>query len=163
MHARVEFYMYWEVGDALALGSLDEGFEQSEAIDLGFQLVLKECVEAGHFRVHNHDVRRNACTAQLHAFICHRHCQIIHLMILQRLCDFYSPGTIGRGFHHTNHLRLRPHEGTVVVQVVDDRREVYLENRFVHLLHKGIRDAVEAGCTGSLDENDTIAERGKER
>ena len=73
VHTRVELQVDGEVGDTLALSGMDEGFEESEAVDLRLKVVLKERLERRHLRIHHHDIGCDACTPQLDTFVGNGH------------------------------------------------------------------------------------------
>ena len=153
VHAGIELHVDGEVGNALFLGSLNQGVEQVEAIDLGLELVVEHGLEGGEFGVHNDDIGRDARLAQLRAFVGHGHGQVIHPVLLQRLGNLVRAGSVGRSLHHADHLGLWLEETAVVVEVVHHGLQIDLENGFVHLLGQVFAQLVEVKLAGSLDED----------
>ena len=85
VHASVELDVYGIVGDALLLGCLDEGLEQTERIDLGLEVVVEHGLEGGHLGVHHHDVGGDAVLAQGDTLVGDSHSQIVYAVVLQGL------------------------------------------------------------------------------
>ena len=88
MHTGIHLDMNGEVGNPLFLRFLNQGFQQVETIDFGFQLVVKHRLECRHFRIHDDDACRNPGLAEFGTFISHSYSQIIHVMLLQSLGNF---------------------------------------------------------------------------
>ena len=82
-------------------------------------------------------------------------------MILKGLGYLNGSCTIGIGLNHANHLGLRLHERAVVIKILDNGVEVYLEDGLVNLLLELLGDEVETKRTGSLEQNHLITQRGE--
>ena len=82
MHACVQLDVNGEVSDTFAFGSVDEGVQETETVNLRFQMVLKECVETGELRVHDHNIRGDAGATQFHTLVGHCHGEVIHAVVL---------------------------------------------------------------------------------
>ena len=75
VHACIELDVDGPTRDALLLSGMDKCLHQTEGIDLGFQVVVEHGLESCHFRVHDHDVLRDAIATQFYAFVGHGHSQ----------------------------------------------------------------------------------------
>ena len=158
VHAGVELDVDGPPGDALLLGSLDEGVHQSKRVDLGFQVVVEHGLEGSHLGVHDHDVLRDSMAAQDDTLVGHGHGEIVHAVGLQRLGHLDGSGSVGIGLDHADELGLGLHVRAVVVQVADQRVEVDLEDSLVHLLLQELGDAVETEGAGALDEHHLVVQ-----
>lgn len=133
VHAGVQFYVYGHVRDARVLGCSDEGIEQTEAVDLGLEVILKHGIEARHLGIHHHDVFRYAVGPEQSTLVGHRHGQVGHLLLaLQRLGHFHGSGPIGVGLHHTDDAGGGTEERTVVVEVLHHGPQVDLQYGLVY-------------------------------
>jgi len=117
MHARIEFDVDRITRDTLFLSSLDQCIKQTEGIDFRLEIIVKHGLESAHLRVHDHDVARDAITAQHGTFIGHSHCEIVDTVILQCLGNLHTASAIGVGLDHTYEFGFRLHERTVIVEV----------------------------------------------
>ena len=70
-HARINLDVYWVVDISFVFAGMYHGIEQTEAIDLGFQMVVEEGLEGCHLGVHYQYVGRDSRLAQLFAFVGH--------------------------------------------------------------------------------------------
>ena len=161
MHTRVELDMYGPAGDALLARGTNEGIHQSERIYLGLQIVVEECLKRCHLGVHHHDISRNTSLTQGHTLISHGHCQIVHAVVLQCLGNLNGSGTIGIGLDHAHHLRIGLQERAEMIQIVDHRLQVHLQDGLMDFLLQQLADALEAEAAGTLQQYDLIAQLGK--
>ena len=130
--------------DSLLLCSTNQGIHQSETVYLRLQVVVEHRLEGGHLRIHDHDILCDAVATQCDALVGHSNRQIVHTVVLQCLGHFHSSCTVGVGLHHAHQLRLGFQERAVVVQVVDHRIQVHLQNGLVHFLFQLLRNMIEA-------------------
>ena len=164
VHTRIQFDMYRPSGNTLLTCCLDQRIQQSEGIHLRFQVIIEHRLESGHLRIHHHDATGDARFPQGYTLISHSHSQIIHMMILQCLGNLHRSGSIAISLDHAHHLRLRLQERAKIVQVVNKRVQVHLENGLVHLLLQQFSNLLEAESAPSLQENHLIvqvAEQGR--
>ena len=159
VHAGVKLQMYGPPRDTLGTGCLDEGIHQSEAIDLRLQVVVEEGLKRRHLGVHHNDILRDAGIAKGDTLVGYRHCQIVHAMVLQRLGNLHGTSAISVGLDHTHHLGLGLQERAEIVQVIDHRIEVHLEDGLVHLLFQQLGDTLEAKRTGAFQQHYLVIER----
>ena len=82
VHSRVEFYMHRVPRNAFFLRCFNQCVQQTEAINLWFELVIEKRFERTHLWVHYHNVARNAVSAQRSTFVSHRNSKIIDAMVL---------------------------------------------------------------------------------
>ncbi len=153
MHAGIELNVDGPSGDTLFAGCLDQGVEQTEGVDFGLQVVIEHGLEGGHLRIHNHDVAGDASLAQGDALVGHGHGQIVDPMFLQGLRNLHGSGSIAVGLDHAHQFGLGPQEGTIVVQVLDHRIEVDLENGLVDFLLQQLCQLVETETARAFQEN----------
>ena len=156
MHARIKFDVDGPTRDTFTLGSSNESIKQTEGIDFGLEVVVEKRLERRHLRIHHHDIRCNARTAQGCALVGYGHSQIVHTVILQRLGNLDGSCAIGISLNHADEFRFRLHERAIVVEVFHHSGEVYLERRLVNLLHKQFRDLVETEGSGTLQEDGLV-------
>ena len=83
-------------------------------------------------------------------------------MILQGLGYLHGSCSITVCLDHADQFGFRLHEGTVVVEVGNHRIQVDLEGGFMHLLHQQFGKLIETKLAGTLQEDDLIAEGGKD-
>ena len=162
MHTCIQLDMDGITRDTFLAGGLDERIQQAERINLRFQFIVEHRLEGSHLWIHDHDVLRDASFAEGYALVGHGHGQVVHPMVLQRLGHFHGSCAIGIGLHHTDNLRLWMHIGTVVVQVIHQRIEVHLQNRFVHLLFEQFGQTVKTKGTCTLQQDQFVAESAKD-
>ena len=155
MHTRIQLDMHWPTRDTLLTCRLDECIQQTEGIDLWFQIVVEHRLESRHLRVHHHDIGGDACLTERHALIGHCHSQIIDALILQCLGYLHSTCTIGICLDHAHHLRVGMEERAEVVQIIDHRIQIHLKDGLVNFLLQLFRDEVEAKRTGTLQKRST--------
>ena len=106
VHAGVELDMHWPSCDALLACRPYECVHQSEGVDLRLQVVVEHGLEGRHLGVHHHDVGGDAGLAEGDALVGHRHGEIVHALILQRLGHLHGPRSVGIGLDHAHHLRV---------------------------------------------------------
>ena len=158
VHASVELDVYGEVGDSFFLCRLHQCVEQSETVYLRLQIIVEHGLERRHFRVHDHDVARDAVLAQGYALVGYCHGEIVHQVVLQCLGYFHRPGSIRIRFYHAHQFGFRLHEGAVIVEVLHHGTEVYFQYGLVHFLHQEFRELVEAELACALDEDYLVVE-----
>ena len=105
---------------------MNQRIQQTEGINLGFQIILEERSEGTHLGVHNHNVCRDAGIAERNTLVSNGNSQIIHPVVLQNLGDLNGSRTIGVGLNHTHHFCLGFQERAIVVQILLYSAEVYL-------------------------------------
>ena len=162
VHARVQLDVNGETLYAFLLSSLDECVEEFEVIDLGFEFIVKERFERGHFRIHHDDARGDAGTAQFGSLVSHGDGKIVHAAVLQRLGNFNAACAVGRGFHHADHLRFRFHEGAIVVEIPRQGVEIDVERGFVNAQGECGGDFLKAEGSRAFDEHERVVERVKQ-
>ena len=161
MHTSIQLDMHWPTRDTLLTCRLDECIQQTEGIDLWFQIVVEHRLESRHLRVHHHDIGGDACLTERHALIGHSHSQIIDALILQCLGYLHSTCTIGICLDHAHHLRVGMEERAEVVQIIDHRIQIHLKDGLVNFLLQLFRDEVEAKRTGTLQKNQFVVQTSK--
>ena len=161
MHTCIEFDVCRPTGDTLLACCLDECIEQSEAVYLGLKIIVEHSLKRSHLWVHYHNVGSDASLTQRYTLIGHSHSQIVHTMILQRLCYFDSSCTIGIGLDHTNHLGFGLHKRAIVVQILYHSVQVYLKDSLVHLLLQLLCYQVEPEWTCTLKQYQFVAQCSK--
>ena len=69
-------------------------------------------------------------------------------MFLQRLSHLYGSSAVAVSLYHADNL-LVAHEVAIVVEIVDEGRQVHLKGRLVHFLHQQVGNPVkaESACT----------------
>ena len=110
VHAGVELDMYRPSRDTFFLSGFDEGVEEAERVDLRLEVVVEHRLESRHLRVHDHDVRCDAVTAQRSTLIGDSHGEVVDTVVLQRLGNLHTAGTVSVSFDHAHELRLGFHE-----------------------------------------------------
>ena len=158
MHACIELDMDGPTSDTFLARCLDEGIHETEGIDLGLEIVVEHGLEGGHLRIHDHDVGSDACLAQGDTLVGYGHSKVIDTLILQRFGYLHGSCTIAIGLDHAHHLGVGLEERAEVIEVLDHRIEVDLEDGLVDLLLQLLRNLVETKGTGSLQEDEFIAE-----
>ena len=133
MHARVQLDVNGETLYAFLLSSLDECVEEFEVIDLGFEFIVKERFERGHFRIHHDDARGDAGTSQFGSLVSHGDGKIVHAAVLQRLGNFNAACAVGKGFDHAGELGAGLEQAFEIADVIHHRAEVHLHDRLVGL------------------------------
>ena len=158
VHTRIELDVYGPACDTLFASSLNQCIHQSEGVDLRLQIVVEHRLESRHLRIHNHDVGGDASLTERHTLIGHSHCEIIDTMVLQRLGNLNGTCAIGISLDHTHHLRLGLQERAIVVEILHNGIEIHLKDGLVNLLLQLFRNLVETKRTGSLQQDELIAQ-----
>ena len=128
--------MHGVVGDAFALGGMNECVEQSEGVHFWLEVVIEHSLECRHLRIHYHYALCDSCASQRHALVGHCHGEIVHAMLLQGAGNLHSSRAIAVGLYHADELRLGFHQRAIVVKVVDKCRQVHLECCLVHFANE---------------------------
>ena len=160
VHTCIQLDMYRKTSNTLFFSSLDQRIQNTERINLRFQIIVEHGLEGCHLRIHNHDIARNTILAKRNTFIGYCYGKIIHTMILQCL-DFYRSCSITIRLDHTYQLGLWFHERTVIVQIGHYCIQIYLQSGFMHFLHEQLCELVKAKLTGTLQQDNLIAQGGE--
>ena len=161
VHTSIQFDMYRETSNTFFFCSLDQRIQNTERINLWFQIIVEHGLEGCHLRIHNHDIARNTILAKRNTLIGYCYGKIIHTMILQCLGDFYRSCSITIRLDHAYQLGLWFHERTVIVQIGHYCIQIYLQSGFMHLFHEQLCELVKAKLTGTLQQDDLIAQGGE--
>ena len=163
VHTRIELHMYRKASHTVVPRRPDQRIQQAERIHFRLQTIVKQRLERRHLRIHHHNIRRDTVVPKRHAFISHRHRQIVHAVVLQRLCHLHGTRAIAVSLNHAHQFGRRMEERTVIVQIADQRTEVHFENRLVHFLHQQLRQLIKTERAGALQENHFVAKLRKLR
>ena len=158
VHSGVDLQVHGIIVDALFPGRGHQSVEQPETIHLGLQFVIEDGLERRHLRIHHHDIARDAILSQGDALVGHRHRQVVHLMVLQRLGYLHGACPIGIGLDHAHYLRRRLEEGFVMIEIGHQGVEVDLEDSLVNFLHKPLGESVEIEVASALEKNHLVGE-----
>ncbi|EJX07730.1 hypothetical protein EVA_04160 [gut metagenome] len=158
VHTRVEFDVYGETLYAFFLSGTDQRLQQSETVDLRFEVVFKQSIESRNLRIHDQNARRDPRTTQFRPFVGHRHSEIVDATVLQGTRNLHTAGTIGRSLDHAHHLRFGLHEGTVVFHIVRQGFQIHLQSRFVHPQRKLCRDLLDVEVAAALQQHRLVVE-----
>lgn len=143
VHTRIELHVYRIIGYTLLFRRLDQCVEQPERIDLRLQPVVEHRLEGRHLGIHYHYVRRDSILSQRYALIGNSHSEIVHAMILQRLCNLHRTRSVSVGLYHADEFRVGFHHRAIVIKIRYHRVEIHFERCLVYLLYEKLRQTVE--------------------
>ena len=122
-------------------------------------MIVEHRLESRHLRIHNQDVGRDARLTQLRTLVSHRHSQIVHALVFERLGYFERPCPVCRSLDHTNHLGFRLKFVAIIVQVVNQSVQIDFQNGFMHFQFQQIGNFIEMESSCPFNQHHLIAQR----
>ena len=154
VHPCVEFDMHGKgFGTPHEVGGFGEEVEDAERVDVGFETVAYDVVEALLLGIHDHDGEGDAVAAEVDALVGIGDGEVVGATVLEGGGHFDLSGTVAGGFDHRHEARGGSDKRAVVVEVGDEVVEVDLHHRLVRAAAEHAGDVLEMEAAGPLEED----------
>ena len=162
VHPGVEFDMHGKgFGTAHEVGGFGEEVEDAEGVDVGFETVAYDVVEALLLGIHDHDGEGDAVAAEVDALVGIGDSEVVGAAVLEGGGHFDLSGAVAGGFDHRHETRGGSDKRAVVVEVGDKVVEVDLHHRLVRAAAEHAGDVLEMEAAGPLEEDGFAVEEVK--
>jgi hypothetical protein len=153
VHAGVELEVYGVGGEGAAAGLGEEGVEEGEAVNFGFEVVFEEEVDGLDFGVHDEDGEGDTGAAEFFAFVGEGDGEVVATLFLQGEGYLGGAGAVSVGFDDAGDAGVGVEVAAVVAVVVDEGVEVYFEGGLVGAGFEAAGDAFKVEVAGAFEED----------